>query len=150
MPPLLPASPFAIRRMVLDRTTITLEAEATTSAAACPTCGTTSHQIHDRYDRHPTDLPWHGCPVRLILRVRRFRCTNQRCTRRTFAEGFAPILPRRAQRTADDRNFLFQLAWMMGGEAGARLAHAAGLPVSPDTLLRLLRRGHHEVETPRV
>lgn len=40
---------------------------------------------------------------------------------------------------------------MMGGEAGARLAHAAGLPVSADTLLRLLRRAEgDEVETPRI
>lgn len=151
MPPLPPVSSFAIRRMVLDRTTLTLEAEATTPCAPCPRCGTISHQIHDRYDRHPTDLPWRGCPVRLILRVRRFRCPNPQCARRTFAEDFAPALPRRAQRTADAHAFLFQLAWMMGGEAGARLAHAAGLSVSPDTLLRLLRRAESDdVETPRV
>src|SRR5947209_1143252 len=151
MPPLLPVSSFAIRRMVLDRTTITLEAEATTTSARCPTCGTVSHQIHDRYDRHPTDLPWRGCPVQLVLHVRRFRCANPQCARRTFAEDFAPILPRRCQRTADAHALLFHLAWMMGGEAGARLARAAGLPVSADTLLRLLRRrDHNEVETPRV
>jgi transposase len=110
-----------------------------------------SQRVHDRYDRHPADLPWRGCPVRFILRVRRFRCTNSACQRATFAEGFGSALPKRAQRTADTQAFLFQLAWMMGGEAGARLARAAGVSVSPDTLLRLLRRGDHsEVETPRV
>jgi transposase len=151
MPPLLPASSFVIRRMVLDHTGITLEAEATTTSASCPGCGTVSQQIHDRYDRHPADLPWRGCPVRLLLHVRRFRCSNPQCARRTFAESFAPALPRRFQRTADAHALLLQVAWMMGGEAGARLAHAAGLSISADTLLRLLRRAQHdEVETPHV
>jgi glycosyltransferase involved in cell wall biosynthesis len=45
-------------------TAVTLEAEATTTTAACPACGIISQQIHDRYDRHPQDLPWRGCPVR--------------------------------------------------------------------------------------
>jgi transposase len=151
MPPCLPSSSFAIRRVVLDGSAVTLEAEATTSSAACPACGVLSQQIHDHYDRHPTDLPWRGCPVRLILRVRRFCCGNRACPRATFAEDFTPSLPPRAQRTADADAFLVQLAWMLGGEAGARLALAAGLSVSPDTLLRLLRRAEHdEVETPRV
>jgi hypothetical protein len=83
MPPYLPSSSFAIRRIVLDGTAVTLEAEATTTTAACPACGIISQQIHDRYDRHPQDLPWRGCPVRLILRVRRFRCTNRACERRS-------------------------------------------------------------------
>lgn len=151
MPPLLPVSSFAIRRIVLHGTTIALEAEATATSAVCPSCGVLSHQVHDRYDRHPADLPWRGCPVRLVLHVRRFRCPNPQCARRTFAEDFAPALPRRSQRTADAHAILMQVAWMMGGEAGARLAHAAGLPVSADTLLRLLRRSDHDdVETPRV
>jgi transposase len=151
MPPYLPSSSFAIRRIVLDGTAVTLEAEATTTTAACPACGNISQRIHDRYDRHPQDLPWRGCPVRLILRVRRFRCTNWACERATYAEGFGPSLRRRARRTADVQSFLVQLAWMVGGEAGARLALAAGLPVSPDTLLRLLQEdAHSDAATPRV
>lgn len=151
MPPCLPSSAFAIRRIILDGTTIVLEAEATTRTARCPTCGVISQQIHDHYDRHPSDLPWRGFPVHLILRVRRFRCRNQQCQRATFAEDFAPSLPRRAQRTADVDSLLVQLAWTMGGEAGARLALAAGLLVSPDTLLRLLRRDDRgDVAAPRV
>ncbi len=150
MLPCLPSS-FAIRRIVLAGTVVMLEAEATAAAAPCPACGVMSQQIHDRYDRHPTDLPWRGYPVRLILRVRRFRCRNQQCERATFAEDFGHTLPLRAQRTGDADSFLVQLAWMIGGEAGARLALTAGLSISPDTLLRLLRRSEHgDVATPRV
>ena len=57
MPPCLPSSAFAIRRIVLDRAGIALEAEGTTTNAVCPGCGVMSQQVHDRYDRHATDLP---------------------------------------------------------------------------------------------
>lgn len=151
MSPCLRSSSLAIHRIVLDGPAIVLEAEGTTTSACCPACGVVSQRIHDHYVRHPADLPWRGCPVRLILRVRRFRCTNPACPRATFAESFAPMLPRRSQRTADAHALLFHRAWMMGGEVGARLARAAGLAISGDALLRLLRRDEDsEVETPRV
>jgi transposase len=77
--------------------------------------------------------------VRLVVTVRRFRCHNRACWRRTFAEAFGERLPTRAQRTAGATNLLLRFALAAGGEAGARLARVSGLPVSPDTLLRLLR-----------
>jgi transposase len=46
---------------------------------------------------------------------------------------------------------LLHLACALGGEAGARAAQAIGLPISPDTLLRLLRSSDHTAgSTPRV
>jgi transposase len=75
--------------------------------------------------------------------VRRFRCSNPACARRTFAEPFGPALARCARRTAAATALLLRVACALGGEAGARLAHRLGLPVSPDTLLRIL--GHATV-----
>ena len=47
--------------------------------------------------------------------------------------------------------YLRQVAFVVGGEAGARLLHAVGILVSPDTLLRLIRNTPEpEVKTPRV
>ena len=85
------------------------------------------------------DLPWRGRRARLILTVRRFRCTNDSCSRRTFAEDFGEALPRYARRTRDATELLVEMALKAGGEEGARLAAAVGLPASPDTLLRLVR-----------
>src|SRR5579864_90817 len=96
--PFAPAS-LAIRLVRLNGPTIVLEAAATTPMACCPDCGTPSRQIHDRYQRHPTDLPWRGHSVQLALTVRRFRCRNSACTRATFAEDFGASLPHYARRT---------------------------------------------------
>lgn len=71
--------------------------------------------------------------------MRRFRCTNPDCDRYTFAEDCGPNLPRYARRTLEVTSHLLKLALTAGGEAGARLAASVGLPISPDTLLRLIR-----------
>jgi hypothetical protein len=73
------------------------------------------------------------------------------CSRSTFAEDFGRELSRRSQRTDGTTGFLAYVALVAGGEAGVRLARRAGVRVSPDTLLRLLRRiVDAAVPTPRV
>src|SRR5947199_146452 len=49
--------------------------------------------------------------------------------------GFAPFCARRTDGTTD---LLTTFALQAGGEGGARLARKAGVPISSDTLLRLL------------
>lgn len=97
------------------------------------------------------DLPWRNRTVCMRVTVRRFRCVNRRCRRYTFAEDCGSNLRRRARRTVEVNETLLVIAIAEGGEAGARTAKMIGLPVSPDTLLRLLRlHPLPENPTPRV
>ena len=144
-------SSVSIRLICIDGDGVTLVAQGRAPAGRCPSCGTCSSTVHDRYTRRPHDLPWRGHRIRWRLLVRRFRCTNRACPRATFAEDFGPTLPRRAQRTTATADLLTDVALVLGGEAGARLARRAGLRVSADTLLRLLRQiADAAVPTPRV
>jgi hypothetical protein len=43
-------------------------------------------RVHSRYTRTVADLPWHGVPMSLHIRVRRFFCENSSCKRAIFAE----------------------------------------------------------------
>lgn len=140
---LVPAS-FTVSLVRLDGPTVLLEVQGAAALGHCPACGSASDHVHDRYTRRPLDLPWRGRIVRLRVTVRRFRCVNPTCSRERFAEDFTPALPRYARRTADVSALLLRFAEAAGGEGGARLAGAAGVPTSPDTLLRLL----HDTDTP--
>ena len=85
------------------------------------------------------------------VQVRRFVCENPACPRQIFAERLAGSAAAFAHRTARQRDTLLRIAAANGGEAGARLARPLGDPVSPDTLLRLLRQAPEaEVPTPTV
>ncbi len=109
--------------------------------AACPECGKRSSQVHSRYDRRLTDLPSHGRAVHLRIQVRRFRCAAIECPRQIFGEPLAnDIAPRAARRTARLEGVVHHLGIALGGRPAARLARRLMLPVSRDTLLRVLRR----------
>src|SRR3979490_3212840 len=85
------------------------------------------------------------------VRTRRWFCDEPSCPRKIFAERFDGALARYARRTDVADDLLKTFALQAGGEGGARLARKAGVPVSPDTLLRLLRAIQDQaVPTPRV
>ena len=77
----------------------------------------------------------------LRVRVRRFRCLNSSCLRRTFAECLGETARPAARRTSRLGDLQRHLGLVVGGEAGARLAARLAIPASPDTLLRMARRG---------
>jgi transposase len=142
---------FVIERLRWDGTTLVLDAMGAAAQGRCPSCETASDVVHGIYQRRPLELPWRGQVVRFHLTVRRFRCLDSNCARVTFVEDCGAALPRAARRTQGVTTLLRDLAQVLGGEAGARAARAVGVPVSPDTLLRLLRSADDpQCSTPRV
>ncbi len=123
----------------------------TFAGESCPYCGAYSERVHSTYHRGLQDLPLQGVAVTLQVVARRLRCGNGECSRQTFAETFAEIAPRRAQRTQRMAAAQTTVGLMLGGVARARLLRVLVGPTSPSTLLRLTRRAPlHETPTPRV
>jgi transposase len=85
------------------------------------------------------DLPWQGRMVVLEVRVRRFRCPVLECPRHIFAERLPATAEPRRLRTNRLADIQRAMAHGMGGEPGSRLAARLAMPVSGDTLLRLIR-----------
>ena len=111
------------------------------SSSLCPGCGRASERVHSRYRRHLADLPMAGKPVRLVVRARRFHCDTALCGRRIFAERFDDtVLMPWARRTARLDHIVHHLGLALGGRPAASFARRLVLPVSNDTLLRVVRR----------
>jgi transposase len=73
--------------------------------------------------------------------ARRFRCGAVLCARRIFTERFAAsVLEPWARRTARLDYVVHHLGLALGGRPAASFAHRLMLPVSNDTLLRVVRR----------
>ena len=110
-----PTVPFSFPGCRLDHVRATeagllLSAHSTARSAACPGCGRRSRRLHGSYIRAPADLPISERAVRLRLRVRRFRCDNPTCSRKTFAE---PLSHRLAE-------VQVRVGFAAGAEPGAR------------------------------
>lgn len=111
------------------------------SVSACPGCGTRSERIHSRYQRRLADLPMAGKPVRLVVVARRFHCDAVLCGRRIFAERFEEdVLAPWARRTGRLDHIVHHLGLALGGRPAASFARRLMVPVSNDTLLRVVRR----------
>jgi transposase len=130
---------------------ITIYAHSIAPSACCPVCGQVSSSVHSCYARHPADLPSSGKRVRLVATVRRFFCLNPDCQRKIFVERLSALLDVHAQRTRRLDKTLSVQVRAMSAEKGSRALKQMAMPVSGDTLLRILRRlSLTERPTPRV
>ena len=132
---------LVVENVVRGEDTLVVTAGASACRARCPLCHASSQRVHSRYPRQVSDLPCAGRSVRLRVITRRFRCDEPSCQRRIFAERFeGDILPARSRRTARLEGIVHHLGLALGGRPGASLAKRLMLPVSNDTLLRVVRR----------
>jgi transposase len=130
---------LAVDRVEVSSGLVTVHARSSDLIAHCPICATPSGRVHGRYIRHVADLPLMGSVVSLSLQIRRFRCPQSGCPRRIFAERLPTAAPFRKRRTTRLADVQRSLALATGGEPGSRLASLLAMPVSGDTLLRLIR-----------
>jgi hypothetical protein len=70
-------------------------------------------------------------PVILGVHVRRFRCVNDTCRRRTFGEPLPRIARCRARHTERLRSSHHAIALAVSGSPGARLATRTGMARRP-------------------
>lgn len=144
-------SGLGIEEIAIVEKKVIIQVSSTRTTAKCPHCSRESSRVNSRYPRKPADLPCAGYVVQLQMRVRSFFCDNEGCAHRTFAERFPEVVAPYARRTERLAAQQQQVAFAVGGEVGARLLKILGMPVSPDTLIRLVRRAPEpEVTTPRV
>ena len=145
-------SGFHVESVVCDGATTVFTVRHTDGASRCPDCRAMSDRMHGRYVRRSSDLPLSGRPVRLLVVARRFRCATVCCRRVIFTERFsADVLAPRARRTARLDCLVHHLGLALGGRPAACFARRLLLPVSNDTLLRVVRgRGCPPIPPPIV
>ncbi len=131
---------------------ITVFAHPTAETAFCPCCGNVSSSVHSCYRRCLSDLPCGGRAVQVKIRVRRFRCSHPDCPRRVFAERLEPsVTAPFSRRTGRLEGIVHHLGLALGGRPGQSFARRLVIPVSKDTLLRVVRRRAVEpISTPKI
>ena len=138
----LSADPEAIRivSFISESDSIIIVAQTSRIFGKCPSCQTQSYSLHSNYVRQLTDLPWHGVAIRIHLNTRKFRCRNELCHRKVFCERLPKVVDSYGRKTVRLQELFGILAFISGGEAGAKTAGEIGLKISGDTLLRRIRR----------
>ncbi len=136
----LPAVPgVRVDRVWRDGSTIHLEVATTRRWAQCPVCHRRSRRLHNHYDRTIADLPCGGAGLVIHLHTRRFVCRMRWCRRTIFCERLPDLVAASARRTIRLHDQVLRTGFDLGGDPGARHLTAEGTPISPRTLLRLVR-----------
>lgn len=130
----------AIDEAKVEEQQLFIHAHAISVGAACPYCGHSSGRVHSYYTRTIHDLPVSDRSVCLKVRIRRFRCVNQACSRKTFTERLPELVAPYAHRSLRLRKTLGEFGYFLSSEAGARLTSKLRMKSSGDTLLRLMRQ----------
>lgn len=105
----------------------------------CPRCGTASNQRHSSSICTVADAPCAGRVVSSTLLVRKFRCTNDACSQRIFAERFLDYVRAWARKTVRAVQAMLHVGWALGGQGSERLASLLSLRTTRPTVLRWLR-----------
>lgn len=113
---------------------------STHHAAKCPYCGRRSSSVHSTYERTVTEIPVHGLEVILKIEVSRYRCLNPQCRHKTFSAQCPGLTERYQRRTVEQRKLLEATLGPVAATVGSRQCVSLGMPVSPSTALRIVRK----------
>lgn len=134
-------SGFAVDEVEVVADSVRIRLRPRHLSAVCPDCGRMSRRIQSQYMRRPSDLPLSGRRVELRIVARRFWCDAVLCRRRIFCEQFdKDVLARYGRRTQRLETIVHHLGLALGGRPASAFAHRLMMPVSNDTLLRVVRR----------
>jgi transposase len=86
------------------------------------------------------DLPVSGHQTRFDLIARRYFCDNSKCRRKIFTERFQFEIKPYRRRLLRSNELLSRLALELGGNTGSRISRHVGIPVSPSTILRIIKQ----------
>lgn len=117
---------------------ITIVAFVESKSAICPQCHGKSSRTHSQYTRVIDDLPIQNKAVRIYIKSRKWFCTNLLCVSKVFTERYDWLLPSK-QRTVRLEETLRTIAFSNNCiKGGAQLCKKLGMPISHETLLRLI------------
>ena len=74
------------------------------------------------------------------MKARKFFCDQVECPRKVFTERFDSEIFPYQRRMARSVNLLEKLGTELGGNRGSNISEYAGIPVSPSTMLRIIRK----------
>lgn len=128
-----------------EKGVLNIQVSACQKYSICPICGKKSKRIHSWYCRILEDLPASGHLVRIKFKARRYFCKNEMCARKIFTERFDYEIRPYYRRMLRSNELLKRMVLELGGNTGASISRYVGLPVSPSTMLRVIKR--IEIET---
>lgn len=113
--------------------------------AKCPACGTESNKIHSKYRREIADLPISQYKVKLMIEVKKYTCSNPKCSRKRFAEEL-PFVGERCKRTKRLDEYIREIGLRNSSVEAEKIVRKTHADISSNTILRLIKKSNERAE----
>jgi transposase len=131
---------FEINSAKIESGKVILSVLSTRRKSKCPGCKKYSTRLHGYYFRKVNDLPMLGRSVFINLKVGKYYCQNNRCSRKVFTERFTDhFLPYKRSTTRLTEKLL-KVALLMGGNPGKKLCDTLNIKTSSSSLIRQIHQ----------
>ena len=124
---------------VISDNLILLSARLKGKTTKCTCCGKSSKSVHSSYTRKLTDLSVTGRAVKIILKVRKFRCRNSRCSQTVFSEQHLPLTQKYSRLTDRTSHYLQRLLIEVSSRKGEYISDLFSIKQSSSTCLRIVK-----------
>ena len=105
----------------------------------CKYCGTQTENVHSHYNRTISDLPIQRYKVKLIIKVKKYFCLNNKCNHKTFAEPL-DFVDDHGIRTKRLNNYINEIALKNSSIEAENQIKNSHVTISNNTILRILKK----------
>ena len=105
----------------------------------CKYCGITNNIVHSIYTRTISDLPIQKYKVKLIIKVKKYFCLNDKCNHKTFAEPL-DFVDCNGIRTKRLNEYINDIGLKNSSIEAERQIKSTHVDVSNNTILRIVKK----------
>lgn len=105
----------------------------------CKYCGKESENVHSTYTRVISDLPIQNYKVKLIVKVKKYFCNNDKCQHTTFAEPL-DFVEKNAIRTKRLDNYINHIGLKTSSIEAEKQIKDTHVDISNNTILRIIKK----------
>ena len=105
----------------------------------CPYCGELSRKVHSIYQREVQDLPLQNKKTILLVKTRKYICSNSACSKKTFSERL-PFVDTKGKKTYRLENSIIYTSTQLSSINASKILRAGGIDVCKSSICSLLKK----------
>ena len=135
---------FEIDSIVEKNDRIQVKLHIKTDSITCPMCGSQSRWNYKTSTRKITDLPILGKQTELFIKIKQYECSDEECQEKVLFSSVVGFTEPYRRMTSRCEDVVCAIALNMNCESASRICALMGIPVSGDTVIRMLLRRYDE------
>ena len=130
---------FCLDNYIIKDSEVIFKISSTKLEMRCPYCGELSRKVHSTYQREVQDLPLQNKKTILLVKTRKFICSNPACSKKTFSERL-PFVDTKGKKTYRLENSIIYTSTQLSSINASKILRAGGIAVCKSSICSLLKK----------